>query len=103
MRKIDVLVANSANFSDAVTAFDNLEIPCGGNEDNAVSKYDSPFLLDTRTAISGQYRYVRITNSGNSPANYGSTSYSGISEVQFFEAYYPAVPPPPKGTVILLL
>ncbi len=102
MRKIDILVANASDFSGAVTVFNDLEIPCGGNEDNGLGQYyDSPLLLDTRTAIGGQYRYVRITNVGNSPANYGSGTYSGVSEVQFFENCYPAVPPPPKGTIVL--
>jgi hypothetical protein len=106
MRTIDIQVAAQPDYSDAVTVFDNLEIPCGGNEDNAVSKYDSPFLLDTSTAIVSPYRYVRITSVGNGSPNYGNNTggpgYCGLAEVQIFETYVPAVSPAPKGTMILL-
>ena len=88
MRTADIFVSN--NGSDWTQVFDNIEIPMGDDSDNASSDYyDSPFVLNTQTAITGQWRYVKISNEGNANPNWGDPSYTGLGEVQLFETFVP--------------
>ena len=80
-----------------------IEIPMGDDStDTGSDFYDSPLVLDTRTAISGVWRYVRIANVSGSTGYWGGLNNRlGLAEVQLFETYTVAAPggaiPEPAG------
>jgi hypothetical protein len=88
--------------SNWTKVLDDLVVPAGHDSDNNLGLFcDSPFLLDTRTAITGQWRYVKSDTVGNSDPNWSDGSATGLAEVQFFDTFIPALPDAPKGTTLL--
>lgn len=101
MRTVDIWVSNDNSAWTKV--FDDLVIPAGHDSDNSLGVfYDSPFLLDTRAAISGQWRYIKFDTVGNSNPNWFDATATGLSEVQFFETFTPPASTDKKGTVVFI-